>query len=216
MIVAPSILASNKETRVDECARLYSYGARYIHIDIMDGKFVPATTFGPEVVEELKVGCPKLFRDVHLMVERPDIVAPSFIAKGAQSITFHYEAFARNEECFATIDSLHGQGVQVGMSIKPATDPEVLLPFLGKLDLVLVMSVEPGKGGQAFMEEALPKISFYAKTKKERGYGYAIEVDGGINGQTGLLCKEAGAEILVAGSYLFGKDDQKERVEALL
>ena len=216
MIVAPSILASKEETRIAECSALYEYGAKWIHIDIMDGKFVPATTFGPEIVKQLKEGVPSLFRDVHLMVVSPEKVAPEFIKQGAEAVTFHYEAYDNDGVRFALIRALRRSGVKAGISIKPATPVEVLLPFLKEIDLILIMSVEPGKGGQSFMESALGKIYYLSRQKQIGGYHYRIEVDGGINDQTGKLCLKAGAEVLVAGSYLFGKPDQKQRVEALL
>lgn len=216
MIVAPSILASKPETRIEECNRLFSYGAKWIHIDIMDGKFVPQSTYGPEVVSALKDGASILYRDVHFMVEGPYEYALPYIESGAENVTFHYEALSSDEERFATIAALKEKGVKVGLSIKPNTKVEVLQPFLSELDLVLVMSVEPGLGGQAFLDSALPKIAYLAKMKQEHGYSYLIEVDGGINETTANLCKEAGVEVLVAGSYLFGKEDQKKRVEGLL
>ena len=216
MIVSPSILSSKPETRVQECLALQSFGATWIHLDIMDGIFVPATTFGPEVVEEMKNGCPNLLRDVHLMVVSLDKVIPPFAEAGAEIITFHYEACKDEAEVFANIALIHSYGIKAGISVKPNTPVEVLRPFLGEVDLVLVMSVEPGKGGQAFMDSALDKISFLKEEKLRNAYSYFIEVDGGINDKTAPLCKKAGVEVLVAGSYLFGKDDQKQRMEALL
>ena len=216
MIVSPSILASKPETRVKECLALQRFGATWIHLDIMDGIFVPAITFGPEVVEEMKERCPGLLRDVHLMVISPFNVIPAFVNAGAEIITFHYEACENEGEILALVSLIHAYGIKAGISVKPNTPIEVLAPILGDVDLVLVMSVEPGKGGQAFLESALPKISYLAKQKEEYGYSYFIEVDGGINDHTAPLCKEAGVEVLVAGSYLFGKDDQKKRLEALL
>lgn len=215
MIVSPSILAAKAETLTQECATLEKAGVTWIHIDIMDGVFVPASTFGPDIVAQIKAACPSLYRDVHFMVDDPATYALPYIRNGAQSVTFHVENY---DEAIIhqTIAKFHEMGLKVGLSLKPGTPVEAMLPFLEELDLVLVMSVEPGKGGQAFLPSALEKIAFFKKEKEKRALSYAIEVDGGINAETGALCAKAGAEILVAGSYLFGKEDQKERVEALL
>ena len=214
MIVSPSILAAKAETLVQECKALHGHGADWIHIDIMDGVFVPATTFGPDIVSLLKKECSALYRDVHFMVADPLNYALPYIASGAESVTFHVENYdeAKTHEAIAAFKKL---GVKVGLSLKPNTPVEAMLPFLNELDLVLVMSVEPGKGGQSFLESALDKIAFFKQERERRGLHYQIEVDGGINAETGPRCAKAGVDILVAGSYLFGKDDMKQRMEAL-
>lgn len=214
MIIAPSLLAADFKNLGEEVTKLLQNGIKYLHFDVMDGHFVPNLSFGIPVLEALKPHFPFVY-DVHLMVSNPEFIALKFIDAGADIITFHYEAMANNEEVFALIKKIKDRNVKVGISVKPHTDVEVLYPFLSSIDLVLIMSVEPGFGGQKFMDNALEKIRLLSKLKKENAYHYLIEVDGGINHETGKKCKEAGVEILVAGSYLFGKDDQKERIAGL-
>ncbi len=214
VIVAPSLLAADFKNLGQEVDKLLQNGIKFLHFDVMDGHFVPNLSFGIPVLESLKPHYDFVY-DVHLMVSNPGFIAFKFVDAGADIITFHYEAMASDKEVLDLIHKLKARNVSVGMSIKPYTDIEVLYPFLYLLDLVLVMSVEPGFGGQKFMPNALDKIRALARLKVENGYDYLIEVDGGINKETGKLCVEAGVEILVAGSYLFGKDDQKARIEGL-
>lgn len=214
VIVAPSLLAADFKNLGQEVDKLLQNGIKFLHFDVMDGHFVPNLSFGIPVLESLKPHYDFVY-DVHLMVSNPEFIAFKFVDAGADIITFHYEAMASDKEVLDLIHKLKARNVSVGMSIKPYTDIEVLYPFLYLLDLVLVMSVEPGFGGQKFMPNALDKIRALARLKVENGYDYLIEVDGGINKETGKLCVEAGVEILVAGSYLFGKDDQKARIEGL-
>ena len=154
--------------------------------------------------------------DVHLMISNPINMTPSFLKSGADIITFHFEAVESSEAIISLIELIHQSNKKAGMSVKPNTQVEVLAPFLPLLDLVLVMSVEPGFGGQGFMPSALNKIAWLKEAKDANDYSYLIEVDGGINFETGKQCKEAGADILVAGSYLFNKNDQKERIAGLI
>ena len=214
-IVAPSILSADFSKLHEEIAKMAAAGAPFVHLDVMDGRFVPNSTFGPELVEEVAKGFPNLVKDTHLMVADPMRLIPLFAKAGADIITVHYEAFSCLDEIREAIDLIHSFGIKAGLSIKPMTGENVLIPLLGELDLVLVMSVEPGKGGQAFMESALEKIAFYAIKKMTEGHRYLIEVDGGINQDTGARCVDAGAEVLVAGSYLFGHDDYEQRVAGL-
>lgn len=209
-IVAPSILSANFAYLLQEVQEVYSYGAQYLHIDVMDGHFVPNITLGPTVFKHLRPHIPMVF-DVHLMITNPQKYIKDFVQAGADVITFHFEAVSNIKEVIELIKSYN---IKVGLSIKPHTDVRVLEPYLGNLDLILVMSVEPGFGGQKFMPIALDKIR-YLKTRQQE-FRYLIEVDGGINQETGKMCVEAGADILVAGNYIFTAKSRKEAVESLL
>ncbi len=156
-----------------------------------------------------------MVNDVHIMVSDPAIEAPLFVSCGADLVTFHIEAVSSLDEANKIIDKLHSLNCKAGISIKPATGVDSIISLLPKLDLVLVMSVEPGKGGQKFMPEALEKIVELRKIIDKNRLNCLIEVDGGINGETGQMCRKAGADILVAGSYLFGHDDFEERIKTL-
>lgn len=212
--VAPSLLSADKANLASEISKVGNFGAEYIHWDIMDGIFVPNKSFEPSVVAA-NVHIHDMVNDVHIMVQDPMKWTPIFITAGADIITFHYEAVAC-EECIKKLVKLcHDKNVKVGISIKPKTKVKVLKELLPLFDLVLVMSVEPGKGGQKFMPCALRKIKKLRKWIDENKLDCLIEVDGGINAKTGKLCRNAGADILVAGSYLFGHDDIKERILSL-
>jgi ribulose-phosphate 3-epimerase len=212
MIVAPSILAADFSRLLEEVKDVEKHGAQFLHIDVMDGHFVPNITIGPMVYENLKPEVKMTF-DVHLMITDPYFYAKAFVKAGADYITFHYEAVKNPEEM---ITYLHSLNVKAGISIKPGTDVQVLDKLLPDLDLVLVMSVEPGFGGQTFQEQALEKIAYLRDKKAENNYKYLIEVDGGINFETARLCKEAGAEVLVAGTHIFKAKDRKAVIRDLL
>ncbi|MCR5079622.1 MAG: ribulose-phosphate 3-epimerase [Bacilli bacterium] len=216
MILSPSILAADRNNLSGEANKMAQVGASYIHIDIMDGVFVPAYTWDANVVKELKEGTKGLILDTHLMIAEPMNRVDSYIEAGSDIITVHLEAFESEEEAKSCLAHIRERGRKAGISIKPNTPVTSLLPYLPYVDLILIMSVEPGKGGQKFMPNALGKIAFLAKKKREGNFLYLIEVDGGINFETGRECKEAGVEILVAGSYLYGKEDYRERAEGLL
>ena len=211
MLVAPSILSADFSKLLEEVKEVESYGADLLHIDVMDGHFVPNITIGPDVYRPLK-GKVNLLFDVHLMIEKPTLYAKQFIKAGADIITFHYEAVA---DVAKTIRFIRNLGAKFGISIRPKTDVTLLENYLADVDLVLVMSVEPGFAGQVFIEDSLEKIKYLSEMKKERDFQYLIEVDGGINAETGLKCKEAGAEILVAGTYIFKAEDRRAAVESL-
>jgi ribulose-phosphate 3-epimerase len=213
MKIAPSVLSldySRFQSQVDE---LNSSGAEWIHFDVMDGHFVRNLTFGPDILKSFCRVSP-LFKDVHLMVTDPFYFADVFMDAGADQITYHYEAVNGTADMKKLAEHIHARGKKAGISIKPKTDVTVLEPLLSDFDLFLVMSVEPGFGGQKFMPEALPKISWLRQHLDERKLDGEIEVDGGINETTGKQCRDAGATVLVAGSYVF-KNNIPEAVRSL-
>ena len=212
--IAPSILSADFNNLGNEIKLIEKLGAEYLHFDVMDGHFVPNISFGVPVLANI-AHTHKMINDVHIMISEPLKYIEKFAQAGADIITFHYEACDDENQVNRVIDLIHKHNVKAGISIKPNTPVEVLEPFLKDVDLVLVMSVEPGFGGQSFISSALDKISFLRKKIEQNNYKYVIEVDGGINAETGKLCKEAGVDILVAGSYLFGHKDIKERMESL-
>lgn len=213
MIIAPSILSLDYTDTKAQMAALEKSKAEFIHFDVMDGHFVPNLSFGPDILKAYKKSMSKVM-DVHLMVDDPAFMADIFMKAGADYITFHAEAVHEIKNQLALIDHIHENGCKAGISIKPDTCVENILPVLSKVDMVLVMSVYPGFGGQGFIESSLAKISKLRSIIDENNYECLIEVDGGINLETGKLCAEAGVDVLVAGSYTF-KGDIEERVESL-
>lgn len=210
--VAPSILAANFNNLYDEVKSVEC--ADYLHIDVMDGHFVPNISLGACVYKGLKNKVDLVF-DVHLMIKDPRKYAIDFIKAGADILTFHYEALDTKEEICELIDFIHQNNVKVGISIKPNTKVEVLDEFLDKIDLALVMSVEPGFGGQSFIPTALDKIKYLKDKKENENLQFEIEVDGGINKETSKLCVEAGVEVLVAGTYVYNNQDRKQLIEEM-
>ncbi len=214
IIVAPSILSADFNYLKKEIETVEKAGAEWLHFDVMDGHFVPNISFGIPVLKCI-ARSHNMVNDVHIMISEPLKYAEEFIKSGAEYLTFHYEACKNEKEIKQVIDIIHQNGGKAGLSIKPKTDVKVLDKFLSDLDLVLVMSVEPGFGGQSFMYDALNKIDYLRKAIDNNGYDCLIEVDGGINHDTGKLCVDNGVDVLVAGSYLFGHEDLKERLEGL-
>lgn len=211
-IVAPSILSADFSKLLEEVKSVES--AEFLHIDVMDGHFVPNITIGPLVVGSIKGKIDMVF-DVHLMISDPKKYAIEFINNGADYIVFHYEALSSNEEILELINFVHANNTKVGISVKPNTDVKVLEPYLDLIDMALVMSVEPGFGGQSFMPNSLDKIKYLKNKKEEKNYKYLIEVDGGVNEKTAPLVKEAGVEVIVAGTYVFKSNDRKATIESL-
>lgn len=212
MVIAPSVLSLDY-TCFREQVEALNKSTDILHFDVMDGHFVPNISFGPDILKAFRRSS-ESFLDVHLMVSDPVFYSDVFMKAGADLITFHYECFDSDEEVMRCIEHIRSLYIKVGISIKPGTDVEKIKPFLDKVDLVLVMTVEPGFGGQSFMMDMVGKIAELRRLKNELKLPYLIEVDGGINDRTASIAKEAGADILVAGSYVF-KGDIASRIESL-
>lgn len=205
MKIAPSMLASDF-TKMGECAAAIK-DADWMHLDIMDGHFVPNISFGPDVVRALRP-VSGLFFDVHLMLSHPKFYIEKFAAAGAELITFHVEC---EDDIAETIAEIKKHGIKVGLSLKPGTPVEALYPYLDDIDLVLVMTVEPGFGGQKFMADQMDKL----RTLRQKRPDILLEVDGGINRETALVCRDAGADVLVAGTGVFKAADIPAEIRAL-
>ena len=206
--IAPSILSADFSKLGNEIKDVEKAGADYLHVDVMDGHFVPNITIGPLVVEAIKP-VTNLPLDVHLMIENPDKYIPAFANAGASIITVHQEA---SVHLHRTIESIKTLDVRAGVVLNPATPAILIKEILSKIDMILVMTVNPGFGGQSFIYETLSKIEQIAKWRKELGLSFEIEVDGGVNTDTAKLCTDAGADVLVAGSAIF---DQANRAQAI-
>jgi ribulose-phosphate 3-epimerase len=215
VIVSPSILAADFSNLDSELKRIKDAGIEYLHFDVMDGQFVNNVTFGVPLLKQLS---PKFdfTYDVHLMIVNPKEVYKEFVSAGADVLTFHYEAMNSDEEVEELINLIKKENCKVGISIKPSTDISRIEKFLPLLDVVLVMSVEPGFGGQKFLDSALDKISYLSNFKKLHNLAYFISVDGGINAETGPRAIKAGADILVSGTYLFKSLSLKDDILRLV
>lgn len=211
MLISPSILSVKKEDYLKVFKTFTDNDVTMIHLDVMDGKFVPNTTYDANEVEKINKQTNTIL-DTHLMINTPETEIMSYILAGSDIITFHYEACKNIKE---TIKLIKDHGVKCGISVKPNTNINVLDPYLKDLDLVLVMSVEPGFGGQKFMPSALDKIKYLKDIKDKHNFHYLIEVDGGINIVTAKLVKEAGCDVIVVGTYLMNSENFHECYEEL-
>lgn len=211
-IIAPSILASNFACLGDEVASVTAAGADWIHCDVMDGDFVPNISFGEPIVKAAGRHT-VLPLDVHLMIQRPDRYIGQFMdIPGVASVTSHLEA---NHDAGVTLDTVRAAGKKAGLSIKPGTPLNQARELFGRFDILLIMTVEPGFGGQPFMNDMLGKIQEAARLRKDLGLGFLIEVDGGIDAKTVALCREAGADVMVAGTSVFKAADRAAEIRAL-
>ena len=211
VIVAPSLLACDFGRLAEEIRKVEEAGADWLHVDIMDGHFVPNLTVGPVIVEAIRRSS-RIPLDVHLMLDHPEQHVKPFVDAGAAYLTVHVEAPGLRSEraLLKALDSIRQAEARVGLSLRPRTTADAIRPFLKGLDLILVMTVEPGFGGQAFMPEVMPKVR-----QLREWFAGDIAVDGGINAQTGQLCREAGANVFVAGTYIFRSPSYRDAIQSL-
>lgn len=204
ILAAPSVLAADFARLADEVAKVRTCGGDWLHLDVMDGHFVPNLTFGPPVIAALRSHAGPLLLDVHLMVERPADLVDEYIDAGAGAVTFHWEAEVHHHRL---IQRIHAAGKKAGIALVPSTPVDALSAVLPHVDLVLVMSVNPGFGGQSYIPESTARIRQLDKLRRRHGWNYRISVDGGVNSSTMVEVAGAGADILVTGSAFFGAAD---------
>ncbi len=207
-LIAPSILSADFANLESELKAIALAGADWVHVDVMDGHFVPNLTIGIPVVESLKK-VSTLPLDVHLMIERPERYVEQFVRAGSDYLTIHVEATEKPREVLRQIRNL---GAKAGITLRPGTSFDEIMPYLSEVDLVLVMTVEPGFGGQSFMMDQVEKMKILREVREQRKHTYLIEVDGGVNEKTMAYCKDA--DVLVAGSYIF-RNDYKKAIDLL-
>ncbi len=211
-VVAPSILSADFGNLERDIKMVDRSAAEWVHVDVMDGVFVPNISFGFPIMKPVRKATQKVV-DVHLMIVEPEKYVKRFVEAGADYVTFHHEACTDPR---ATIAEIKAAGAKAGVSIKPATSAEAIFDYLGELDMVLVMSVEPGFGGQSFMPDSLDKVRVLRKEIDEKGYNCLIEIDGGISAKNAREVFDAGVDVIVAGSSVFGAEDQEQAIIDIL
>ncbi|MCD6236574.1 MAG: ribulose-phosphate 3-epimerase [Thermoplasmata archaeon] len=212
IITAPSILSADFSKLGEEIKSVEKAGAEWLHIDVMDGHFVPNITIGPPVVRSIRK-LTDMFFDVHLMIENPDKYVKSFADAGADGITFHIES---NADPMRTIEMIKNVGCKAGISLNPPTPIDRIKDLISHVDLVLVMSVNPGFSGQKFIPDVVQKIEWLRKQIDKNSYKTLIEVDGGVNKETGKIAKKAGADVLVAGNFVFKNESYEQAIKDLI